>query len=302
MIKRLKDRIADPKVSSKIKRMALEIMPDRDRTFYAHEIPGTADAGFREWLMHVLGTLRDGAREPALRAMAFDDKQPVKVRAAALAHIDANTNDVEALLNLAQMGEPPVRRAATALLRTIPLSPARQNILSHAAEIRGHTSTNRPPFQDIDAWANFLAAVPGSPDPGRGREVFMSPRLGGCITCHRMEGIGSIAGPNLSTIGAMKNADYYILESILQPSRNVAPQYEAFMLTTADGQTRLVFELAEHDELHTYVGIDGKAFDIQMEKIVKRERLPVSIMPEGLVSNLTDEEFRDLTAFLRSCK
>jgi hypothetical protein len=33
---------------------------------------------------------------------------------------------------------------------------------------------------------------------------------------------------------------------------------------------------------------------------VKRERLPVSIMPEGLVNRLTDEEVRDLLAYLRA--
>jgi succinate dehydrogenase / fumarate reductase cytochrome b subunit len=55
------------------------------------------------------------------------------------------------------------------------------------------------------------------------------------------------------------------------------------MLTSADGQTRLAFQLAEHDDRHTYVGIDGKIFNIQMAQIVKRDRMPISIMPEGLV-------------------
>jgi len=94
----------------------------------------------------------------------------------------------------------------------------------------------------------------------------------------------------------------YVLESILQASRNVAPDYESFLLQTTDGQTRMVFELMERGGTHTYVGLDGKPFEIKIEQIVSREQLPVSIMPEGLVARFTDEEIRDLVAFLESQK
>jgi putative heme-binding domain-containing protein len=143
--------------------------------------------------------------------------------------------------------------------------------------------------------------VPGEANAAHGREVFMHPKLGGCVLCHRVEGLGSIAGPNLSTIGAAKSADY-ILESLLQPSRNVAPQFECFMLTTSDGQVRTAFQLIERGGNHTYIGLDGKSFEVKIEEIVKRERLPVSIMPEGLVNRLTDEEIRDLVAYLKKQK
>jgi putative heme-binding domain-containing protein len=157
---------------------------------------------------------------------------------------------------------------------------------------------SRPAMQDIGAWVKYLAKVPGKPDPAHGREVFLHPKLGGCVLCHRVEGLGSIAGPNLSAIGSAKSEDY-ILESLLQPSRNVAPQFECFMLATADGQVRTAFQLIERGGNHTYIGLDGKAFDVKIEDILKRERLPVSIMPEGQVNRLGDEDIRDLLAYLK---
>lgn len=251
--------------------------------------------------MRVLGTLEDEAREKPLRAIAWDDKQPAAVRAAAISYIKADAKDAEMLFALAEVGEPSMRRAVVPLLQTMTLNDEQKKAFEKASLVRGHKMANRPQYTDIAGWKKFLANVPGPPDPARGREVFLSPRIGTCTMCHRVEAIGSIAGPNLSTIGAAKDPDY-ILESILQPSLSVAPQYEAFLLTTIDGQTRLAFELAEHGDRHTYIGIERKPFDVQMGDIVKRERLPMSIMPEGLVGNLTDEEIRDLIAFLKSRK
>ncbi|WP_075086958.1 c-type cytochrome [Verrucomicrobium spinosum] len=134
-----------------------------------------------------------------------------------------------------------------------------------------------------------------------GREVFFHPRLGGCVLCHRIDGVGSPAGPNLSTIGATKSPDY-ILESLLQPSRNVPPLYESYNLTTSDGKARTAFQLMERGNVHTYVGLDGRSFDVKIEEITKREHLPVSIMPEGMVARLSDAQIRDLVEYLKSKK
>ena len=72
------------------------------------------------------------------------------------------------------------------------------------------------------------------------------------------------------------------------------------MLTTTDGQVRTAFPLIERAGNHTYVGLDGRTFEVKIEEIAKRERLPVSIMPEGLAMRLADEEIRDLLAYLRA--
>jgi putative heme-binding domain-containing protein len=216
-------------------------------------------------------------------------------------HLVPDAKDTAALLKLARSADTRFQRTASTVLDPSPLGDDEKEMLASLAESRGHTSEDRPPFADVAGWKKMLDALPGKPDLARGREVFLSPRLGGCTLCHRVDGIGATAGPDLSTIGSAPEADY-VLESLLQPSRNVAPQYESFSLETTDGQTRVVFQLMERGGSHTYVGLDGKPFEIKIEDIVKREHLPVSIMPEGLVARLTDEEVRDLVAFLKSRK
>ena len=80
----------------------------------------------------------------------------------------------------------------------------------------------------------------------------------------------------------------------------MAPQDQTFLIKTSDGQTRAAFELNERGDTHTYIDLAGQTFDVKIDDIISRTTLPVSIMPEGLVSKLTDEEVRDLVAFLRS--
>lgn len=285
MVKRLKDRIADPATATRVKRMALEIMPDRDRNILATDLEpllSQGDESFREWVTQVLGSLRDPKREPLLRKLAFDAGQESSVRAAALMRLPLTSDDLTKLQAI-DTKDDPVLAQARDLARTeysaAPPPPA------------------RPPLQDVAAWRKYLQTLPGKPDVARGRDVFLHPKLGGCVLCHRIDGLGSYAGPNLSTIGSTKSAEA-ILESVLQPSRNVAPQFESYFLQTADGQARTVFQLMERGGNHTYIGLDGATFDVKIEDIIKRERLPVSIMPEGLVQKLTDEQIRDLLAFL----
>jgi putative membrane-bound dehydrogenase-like protein len=287
LVKLLKKRIADPATRSKIKRMAMAILPDRERNVLASDLEGLitpANEADSEWFTHVLGTLRDERREPLLRKTAFDEKMPSSVRAAALMRLTITPEDAAKVASMKTSGDAILDRAVK---------------LASPDYAAPGPPASRPAMQDIAGWVQYLNKLPGKPDVARGREVFLHPKLGGCVLCHRVEGLGSIAGPNLSTIGASQSTES-ILESLLQPSRNVAPQFECFMLSTSDGQVRTAFQLVERGGNHVYVGLDGKTFDVKIEDIIKRERLPVSIMPEGLVMRLTDEEIRDLMAYLRA--
>lgn len=289
LVKTLRQRITDPATPARLKRTALEILPDRERQLLAKDLEpllSEGDATFQEWVTHVLGTLRDNNRDPLLRKLAFDEKRPSPVRAAALLYLTLTDADKPALDAIKADGDKALARAkAVAAPDYLPAAPP----------------ATRPPLQDVDAWEKYLAKVPGKADLANGRSVFLSPRQGGCAMCHRTEGLGNVAGPNLSTIGSAKTTNY-ILESLLQPNRSIAPQFECYVLTTSDGQTRTVFQLAERGGNHTYIGLDGHTFEVQIQDIIKRDHFPLSIMPEGLVAKLTDEEVRDLVAWLRERK
>ena len=71
----LKQRITDPDTPARLKRTALEILPDRERQLLAKDLEpllSEGDTAFQEWVTHVLGTLRDNNRNPLLRKLAFD--------------------------------------------------------------------------------------------------------------------------------------------------------------------------------------------------------------------------------------
>lgn len=314
LVKRLKEDITSPGTTAARRRLALEILPDRDHNLTVAELApliSTAGNDDRAWLVHYLGLLRTPERQPLLKKIAFDATQTPAVRAAALAHAELAEEDKAAALALATGKEPSLQKAALQALQGIRITPDELGAVkeSQSMELRSltarltgalHVGAQRPvDFENTQAWSAYLHNLKGEPDIENGRRVFVSPRLGACASCHRVDGLGSPAGPDLSHIRQATETNY-VLESLLQPNRNVAPQWETFVVTTTDGQTRTGFQLAERGGTHTYADITGQHFEIKIDDIAKREILPTSIMPPGLVTKLTDEEIRDLVEFLTS--
>lgn len=315
LIKRLRTEFQDETLPFARRRLALEIFPDRDRHLPVMEVAkllATAPEHAKPWLVHYLGTMRDVKRLETLRQIALDDKETDAVRIAAMAHAQFEPADAKALATLA-LGikrSDAMRRAALQAMQGLKLDEVLSDLLSGIDHLslkpsvrrvlgQDFISARRPPQDDPARWAQHLRTISGEADLANGRQVFLSPKLGGCAVCHRAEALGSTAGPDLSSIAAVSKASgVQLLESLLQPSRNVAPRYESFNIVTTDGQTRLAFQLHERGGTHSYIEIGGNTFDVKIEDIIKRDPLPVSIMPEGLVSKLTDEEVRDLMAWL----
>src|ERR1019366_4704298 len=136
---------------------------------------------------------------------------------------------------------------------------------------------NRPAAKDLDGW---LTRLGGAADAKEGARVFFHPKLGGCFRCHRIDGRGQDVGPDLSNIG---NTDRrHILESILQPSNTVAPNYVAWHLETADGKVRNGMLLHTNLDEYTYLDAKGDRFKLKTGDLVEQRPLTTSIMPEAL--------------------
>jgi putative heme-binding domain-containing protein len=140
----------------------------------------------------------------------------------------------------------------------------------------------------------------GPADVDAGRRIFAHPRLGGCFRCHRVEGRGNEIGPDLSTIGRVDRRS--ILESLLQPSNNVAPHYQAWLIETADGKIRTGMLMGTHLDEYTYLDDKGGQFKVNSRDVVSSQPAATSLMPDGLVNQLTTQEVRDLLAYLCSRK
>ncbi len=157
-------------------------------------------------------------------------------------------------------------------------------------------TVDRPPLNDVDGWMRRLNEVPGSPDPDAGRRVFFHPTVASCSNCHRYHGRGNVVGPELSLI-AKQGDKTLILSSILEPDRELAPQFYTTMLELEDGG---VFSgiLLRSSSKDVFRDAAGRERTFSPSEISRRKELKSSMMPTGLATRLTDRELRDLLAFL----
>ena len=130
---------------------------------------------------------------------------------------------------------------------------------------------------------------------GHGRAIFERT----CIACHTLYGAGGNVGPDL-TGSNRANLDY-ILTEIINPSEVMQESYQLVIVTTRDGRT-ISGVVAAEDPQQLTLRLVGQDTVIAKSEIQSREKSPVSMMPEGLLKTLTNDEVRDLIAYLRSTK
>ena len=129
----------------------------------------------------------------------------------------------------------------------------------------------------------------------------MNKEKAGCIKCHTLNGEGGKIGPDLTGIGR-RFSRIHLIESILEPSRTVAPSYATHALVLENGRILSGIKVEEKRATLVIGDNQGKLNEVpksQIEQIIKQ---PTSTMPEGLEKKMTDREFLDLIAFLESQK
>jgi putative heme-binding domain-containing protein len=91
------------------------------------------------------------------------------------------------------------------------------------------------------------------------------------------------------------------MQSILHPSRDIAPQFVTHTIETRDGQVFSGLLIGQSTiEGVTLFMADGRAVLAPPAQIASQGQSKVSLMPEGLADALTVQDFRDLLAFLLS--
>jgi putative membrane-bound dehydrogenase-like protein len=138
-------------------------------------------------------------------------------------------------------------------------------------------------------------------DAARGREVFFNAEKSLCLKCHQLESEGGQVGPHLTGVGD-RFSRIHLIESILTPSRAIAPSYETIFVVLTSGVVVTGVKISE-DETTLALGDEkGERHTIAKSLIEERVIQPKSTMPEGLEKRLTDREFLDLLAFLQAQK
>ncbi len=139
-------------------------------------------------------------------------------------------------------------------------------------------------------------------DPKRGAEI-LSPtgKWATCYSCHRIHGLGAMTGPDLSKVGSRLNKAQ-ILESLVSPSKTIAPGFQAWRIETSDGKTETGFISEGTGSGITLRLGDGTIRTIAKADIKKQTPLATSLMPEGLLQTLTEQEAADVLSWLASLK
>jgi putative membrane-bound dehydrogenase-like protein len=145
------------------------------------------------------------------------------------------------------------------------------------------------------------AALTKAGNAERGRKLFFDAARTQCLKCHRVGDQGERIGPELTGVGG-RFPRIYLIESVLEPSRTVAPEYQAVTVMLGSGRVVTGVKVAETDDTLTLGDAKGERQVLRKADIDEQQPQTASIMPEGLEKLLSAEEFVDLIAFLASLK
>jgi putative heme-binding domain-containing protein len=137
-------------------------------------------------------------------------------------------------------------------------------------------------------------------DATRGREIFFGKKAA-CANCHTIGSEGGRVGPDLTKISASRSASD-LLEAIVFPSASFAREFRPYVILTEAGKTYTgVISRQTADAIHLRTA-DLSEIRVARTEIEEMKESNTSIMPKGLDTVLSSEEFRDLLAYLRQLK
>ena len=131
-------------------------------------------------------------------------------------------------------------------------------------------------------------------DHARGKEVFKDE----CATCHLLEGVGYDLGLPLNTV--QNKGSEAILQAVLDPNRDVLPQYLNYVVVTNDGLSVTGMIDSETATSINLKRAEGESDTVLRTNIDEMVNTGISIMPEGLEEQVDKTEMSDLIAYLMS--
>ena len=124
-----------------------------------------------------------------------------------------------------------------------------------------------------------------------------------CVACHKMNGQGREFGPDLTKLDAKKQSLQHLLESLVDPSKQIDKKYQAYAFRMDDGKVYtglVVKETPKTIEIAVDPVANAKPTVLQKDEIEAQKKSDVSTMPKGLLSKLSEEEILDLLAYVYS--
>jgi putative membrane-bound dehydrogenase-like protein len=264
--------------------------------------------------VRVLCQSPQGKRFGILAKLADDPSVSVAIRAEAIAGLaDDAQAQRERLITLASDANSALRNEALRSLRGVVLTDEQRSKLfsscrgdAGATELVGLLASRNDPAHPerarneslgttTDLW---LARLEGPADAAVGERVFFHAKGPGCYRCHQFDGRGSRAGPDLTNLAAGIDRRR-LVESIVSPSKEIAPQFVAYTVARIDGTVfnGILLEQSPEGQL-VFADSQGRRIAVKAGDIAERKPQTISIMPDDLPRTMTIQEMRDVLAFL----
>ncbi|MBL9143268.1 MAG: c-type cytochrome [Verrucomicrobiaceae bacterium] len=149
-------------------------------------------------------------------------------------------------------------------------------------------------LQEIAKWKTSLTPdAIAKADAAKGRTLF----AGVCASCHKMYGEGAALAPELT--GSDRHNLDYLLGNIVDPNAVVPADYRVTVLKLKDGRTVTGVIPEQNDKVLT-LQTPAERLTIQRSDITEQQQLTQSLMPEGLLTALGEENVKHLIAYLMS--
>ena len=262
---------------------------------YVPTLQQIADAGATQQLrvaaMRGLANARPEDLDDRMEKLLFEDN-PNDIRSEALRILGRNDLGLNRILDIAEGNQLPeqVKSLATSLVHR-----------SRDEEIVARAETVLPMPKDKannTLPANPYEIVNRTGDVEKGKLVFNATDGPKCSSCHSLDDAKELAGPNLTAIGS-KYDKRGLLDSILNPSAGIAPEYYVYILDTTSDAGLVVGVLAEDTPEQVIVRNEfGEEIRLKPEEITDRRKSNLSMMPEDIVNTMTEQELIDLLEYL----
>lgn len=244
------------------------------------------DSAIQREAVRALALHSDAARASVLVKVAVDDSLGANLRAdavAGLASVAADHSDMLTMLSQSQNSNVSAEASRTLLSAGL----AKRNL------------PRKPAVAALDKWLTLVDQASGEPNMAVGRRLFFHSTLGGCYKCHAMNGRGNSIGPDLTTIHNQTGITRdWLLKHIVNPNAEMAPYYRPQQIVTVEGKVLTGLIVGKEGKKQAYVGTDGVIFYVDKSDVEERREMTTSIMPTGLLDNLTAHEIRDLIAYV----
>jgi putative heme-binding domain-containing protein len=157
---------------------------------------------------------------------------------------------------------------------------------------RVRQSTTREAEGRIAAVVGVLAK--GQGDASRGKLIAART----CLTCHLLSGDGHKIGPDLTAVDR-KNLDV-LIRNVVDPSGVIREGYQQYVVASTDGRVLSGLLAESSGGKVTVLDSNGVRTSLGETEVETIKRSDASLMPEGILDPLSDQEVRDLFAYLRS--